>query len=251
MLEKTQCFPLKIYSKNEDIEEGLFARNSSDGDYIVKDGVTDEGLAHFISAYPNEQIEKEDIFYYVYGLLHSVDYRTRYADNLSKQLPRIPCVKSAADFWVFSKAGRDLADLHLNYEEVEPHPVELDTGSKDLSSLSDDDYYVTKMKFAKKDDKSKVIYNGFITIKDVPLEAYEYVVNGKPALEWVMERQGVKEDKKSGIVNDANRYAIETVGDPAYPLKLFQRVITVSLKTMKIVKSLPKLEIQEPLEEAA
>ena len=78
---------------------------------------------------------------------------------------------------------------------------------------------------------------------DIPLEAYDYVVNGKPALEWVMERQTVKTDKDSGIVNDANRYAVETVGDPAYPLKLFQRVITVSLETMKIVRSLPALDI--------
>ena len=92
-------------------------------------------------------------------------------------------------------------------------------------------------------DKSTVIYNGNITMTGIPLEAYDYVVNGKPALEWVMERQCVKTDKASGIVNDANRYAIETVGDPAYPLKLFQRVITVSLETMQIVRALPKLEI--------
>ena len=139
----------------------------------------------------------------------------------------------------------------MNYEEVDPYAVELETGGKKPSSLSDEDYYVTKMKFANKDDKSTVIYNSRIKIKNIPLEAYDYVVNGKPALEWVMERQGVKEDKKSGIVNDANRYAIETVGDPAYPLKLFQRVITVSLETMKIVKSLPKLDIQENNEKAA
>ena len=98
----------------------------------------------------------------------------------------------------------------------------------------------------KQKDKSTVIYNNKITMTDIPLEAYEYVVNGKPALEWVMERQSVSTDKVSGIVNDANRYAIETVGNPAYPLKLFQRIITVSLETIKIVKSLPKLEIQEP-----
>ena len=101
------------------------------------------------------------------------------------------------------------------------------------------------MKFAKKGDKSKVVYNSHITISNIPLEAYDYVVNGKPALEWVMERQCVKTDKASGIVNDANLYATETVGDAAYPLKLFQRVITVSLETMKIVNSLPKLELPE------
>ena len=82
-----------------------------------------------------------------------------------------------------------------------------------------------------------VIYNANIIMQDIPLEAYDYVVNGKPALDWVIERQVVKTDKKSGITNDANRYANETVGDPAYPLELFKRVITVSLETMKIVRS--------------
>ncbi|MCZ2159291.1 type III restriction endonuclease subunit R, partial [Bartonella sp. 220] len=109
-------------------------------------------------------------------------------------------------------------------------------------------YYVTEMKFAgnsKEKDKSTVIYNRNITITDIPLEAYAYIVNGKPALEWVMGRQCVKTDKKSGIVNDANCYAIETIGNPAYPLELFQRVITVSLETMKIVKNLPNLELRK------
>jgi predicted helicase len=96
---------------------------------------------------------------------------------------------------------------------------------------------------AKKDDKSTVIYNHLITLKDIPLEAYDYIVNGKPALEWVMERQAVSTHKDSGIVNDANDWAIETIGNPRYPLELFQRVITVSLETMKIVNTLPVLNI--------
>src|SRR5690606_38512588 len=115
-------------------------------------------------------------------------------------------------------------------------------------------YRVSKMKFGgkgKEKDRTTVIYNDNITMQNIPLEAYDYVVNGKPALEWVMERQVVKTDKDSGIVNDANRYAIETVGDPAYPLKLFQRVITVSLETMKIVRSLPPLDIMPQPEAAA
>ena len=115
-----------------------------------------------------------------------------------------------------------------------------------LSNFTDADYRVEKMKFGGKRpniDKTTVIYNSKITMWDIPLDAYDYVVNGKPALEWVMERQVVKTDKASGIVNDANRYAIETVGDAAYPLKLFQRIITVSLETMKIVRGLPPLDI--------
>ena len=247
----TQCFPLYLY------DEVIEQKNVGSGDlfdesldltltetkYERKDGISDEGLQHFQTAYPNEQISKEDIFYYTYGLLHSEEYRERYADNLTKELPRIPCVKKAEDFWAFSKAGRDLANWHLNYETVDKYPATLDTGSTAYNSLSAEDFYVEKMKFAKKDDKSTVIYNKRITVKGIPLEAYDYVVNGKPALEWVMERQGVSTHKESGIVNDANDWANETMNNAAYPLELFLRVITVSLETMKIVRSLPKLDI--------
>ncbi|MEQ1274920.1 type ISP restriction/modification enzyme [Acinetobacter ursingii] len=248
MISKGQCFPLYLYG--EEIEENsdtdLFIQsetNTANGKYTRKDAISDAGLKHFQDAYPTETISKEDIFYYVYGLLHSEDYRTRYADNLTKELPRIPCVKKADDFWAFSKAGRDLAHWHLNYETVEPYKAKLDLGGKSLKQLEDKDFYVTKMKFPKKDQKDTVIYNNAITIREIPLEAYDYVVNGKSALEWVMERQGVSTHKDSGIVNDANDWAIETMGDAKYPLELFLRVITVSLETMKIVRSLPKLDI--------
>jgi predicted helicase len=250
-----QCFPLYLYESAEETDkidfEGtgdLFATKSnkpaaSKGGYTRRDAITDEGLKHFKDAYPGEKIKKEDIFYYVYGLLHSPDYRDRYADNLSKELPRIPCVKKAADFWHFSKAGRDLAELHLNYETVKPYPVKLDTGKRAIKSLNDEDYRVEKMKFAAKGDKTTVIYNHHITIREIPEGAFDYVVNGKAALDWVMERQCVKTDKDSGIVNDANDWAIDTMGNAKYPLELFMRVITVSLETMKIVRALPKLDI--------
>jgi predicted helicase len=99
------------------------------------------------------------------------------------------------------------------------------------------------MKFAKKTDKSKIIYNSYITISNIPLDAYEYVVNGKPAIEWVMERQGVSVHKDSGIKNDANNWAIDTMHNAKYPLELLQRVITVSLKTNEIVNNLPEFDI--------
>lgn len=243
-----QCFPLYLYEETtvKGNDADLFSQvetNTVDGKYTRKDAISDAGLKHFQDAYPTEKISKEDIFYYVYGLLHSEDYRTRYADNLTKELPRIPCVKKAEDFWAFSKAGRDLAHWHLNYETVEPYKAKLDLGGKSLKQLEDKDFYVTKMKFPKKDQKDTVVYNNAITIREIPLEAYDYVVNGKSALEWVMERQGVSTHKDSGIVNDANDWAIETMGDAKYPLELFLRVITVSLETMKIVKNLPKLDI--------
>jgi len=241
-----QCFPLHIYSDagERDLRDGLFAAH----DDAMSDGITDAGLQHFQAAYPNAKIAKEDIFYYVYGLLHSEEYRARFADNLSKQLPRIPTVKQEADFWAFVEAGRKLGDLHVNYENVEPYAVTYKEGDLRLANIADPVafYRVEQMKFAGKRpnlDKTTVCYNANITITNVPIEAYDYVVNGKSALEWVMERQCVKTDKASGIVNDANDYANETMHDAAYPLKLFQRVITVSLETMKIVRSLPKLEI--------
>lgn len=256
----SQCFPLYLYEKTEDdtIHVGdngeLFAEKSapkSEDGYTRKEGISDEGLTHFKVAYPNETLNKEDIFYYVYGLLHSPDYRERYADNLSKELPRIPCVKTVKDFWHFSQAGRDLAELHINYETVNKYPVTLDCGNRSIKQLSDEDFYVTKMKRPKiknyegksVNDNSTVIYNHAITVRDIPLEAYNYMVNGKAAIEWVLERQSVKLDKKSGITNDANDWAIDTMNNPKYPLELLQRVITVSLETNKIVNGLPPLDI--------
>ncbi len=237
-----QCFPRYLY---EPAEAGTLFAGRSIG-IEQRDALTDEGLGHFQAAYPSEAITKDDLFYYVYGLLHSEEYRARYADNLSKQLPRIPAVKKAADFWSFVEAGRKLGDLHCDYETADPFPVTFVRGDTSLAAPSDPEafYRVEQMKFAGKRpnlDKTTVIYNANVTISGIPLEAYDYVVNGKPAIEWVIERQCLKTDKASGIVNDANRYAIETVGDPAYPLKLLQRVITVSLETMKIVHNLPPL----------
>lgn len=247
-----QCFPLYLYDSEaeaaDDSGQGGLFKNTPSQHARRRDAITDHGLMHFVTSYPTAAISKEDIFYYVYGLLHSEDYRSRFADNLSKELPRIPAVKKEADFWAFVEAGRKLGDLHVNYETVEPYPVTIKEGDLRLANIADPKsfYRVEQMKFAGKRpnlDKTTVIYNPNITMTDIPLEAYDYVVNGKSALDWVMERQCVKTDKASGIVNDANDYANETMNDPAYPLKLFQRVITVSLETMKIVRSLPALEI--------
>lgn len=245
LISKGQSFPLHIYEKPK-TDEGLLKEEVDENGYKIIDGISDKGFQHFRDAYPNKKFTKEDLFYYIYGLLHAPEYRERFQNNLTKELPRIPAVKTFDDFMAFAKAGRELGELHVNYENVEPYQISIKEGDLRLAHIPNpkEFFRVTKMKFPNKNDKSKLRYNKNITIQDIPLEAYDYVVNGKPALEWVMERQCVKTDTASGITNDANDYANETMNDPEYPLKLFQRVITVSLETIKIVKSLPKLDIK-------
>lgn len=241
----SQYFPLYIYDADEfdDAQTSLIAKPPSRASR--RDGITDAGLEHFRSAYPGERISREDVFYYVYGLLHSADYRERYADNLGKELPRIPRVTAPEDFWAFSRAGRTLGELHVGYERVPEFKAMIDSASKPTAAH----YRVEKMRFDKRSaeggtekDRTVIRYNEFITVRGIPLEAYRYVVNGKSAIEWVMERQAVATDKDSGIVKDANDWATETMNDPRYPLSLLLRVITVSLETIKIVDSLPRLD---------
>jgi len=254
----SQCFPLHYYETPEEDEDtpDLFA--TSDNSVLIRrDGITDEGLAHFQTAWPAETITKEDLFYYVYGLLHSPEYRSRYADNLKKALPRIPAVASVADYQAFRDAGRKLADLHVGYEQVEPHDVTYREGDPRTWVVDDPEtfYRVEKMRFGGKRpnlDRTTIQYNDRITLTGVPEAAYRYVVNGKSAIEHVMERQSVTKDtynsktkKGSDIVNDANRFAIETMGDPAYPLTLLRRVIAVSLETVEIVEDLPPLRLPD------
>ncbi|WP_345097251.1 type ISP restriction/modification enzyme, partial [Bartonella acomydis] len=181
-IEKGQCFPRYFYkdtsvSKNKSEKQSyLFLISTEENNKAGlqrRDAITDEGLAHFKAAYPNEALTKDDLFYYVYGLLHSEDYRARYADNLSKELPRIPCVKTAEDFWKFVTAGRELGLMHMNYEDVKPYPVTFKKGNPKQTDISNpkEFYYVTEMKFAKagkEKDKSTVIYNSNITITDIP-----------------------------------------------------------------------------------
>ena len=145
----------------------------------------------------------------------------------------------------FRDAGERLGELHIGYEAVKPWPAIVEI-KDDADEMEPEKLYcVTQMKHpgtGNSKDRSVVFYNPHITVREIPVEAWEYVINGKPALSWVIERQCVKTDKASGIVSDANRYATETVGDPRYPLVLFLRMITVSMETVEIVKDLPTLE---------
>jgi len=239
-----QFFPLNFYEQQDSVDDNLLFNTKNDGGGLSS-AINNSALIIFKEKYSGKDISFEDIFFYVYGILHSKEYRIRYANNLLKELPRIPLLKSYKNFRNFVIAGKKLGEMHMYFDKCDKYPITCK--EFDLLSLSTKNpisfYRVERMKFAKKGQKSTVIYNKNITIQNIPLEAYDYVVNGRSALEWVMDRQCVKTDKSSGIINDANDYANETMNNPAYPLELFQRVITVSLETMKIVNSLPNLDI--------
>jgi predicted helicase len=231
-ISKGQCFPMNTYEMVENIG-GLFDTGAT-GTYVRKENVSDSILKDFRKAY-DSKIGKEDVFYYVYGVLHSPEYKRRFEADLKKMLPRIPF---AQDFWPFSKAGRELAKWHLSYESVEPYPLQESSSQLGLDPKTH--YKVTKMTFGKRGkevDKTTIVYNSAITLAGIPLEAYDYVVNGKPALEWIMERYQFTREKDSQITNDPNDWS----DDPKYIIDLVKRIVRVSLETMKIVNGLPAL----------
>jgi predicted helicase len=185
-------------------------------------------------------VTKDDIFYFVYGLLHAPDYREIYAADLKKMLPRIPKLAGSSDFWSFSKAGRDLAELHLGYESVTPYPLETAAVS------SEPNLRVEKMRFGGKAgawDKSTIRYNDDITLTGIPAGAHKYMLGSRSAIEWIVERYQVKVEKASGIRNDPNDWADEH-DDPEYILNLLKRIVTVSVETVRIVNGLPALRIR-------
>lgn len=234
-----QCFPLWYYKQKEKQVQGSLLETESDT-FERKDAITSWILKNIRSRFQNARtITKEEIFYYVYGILHSQDYRARFSADLKLSLPRIPIVDDVETFMDFAIAGRKLADLHLNYESVPAYPSVVVN-----RSLEAPNYRVEKMRFADKATKDCIIYNADIRIENIPAEAYEYVVNGRSAIEWVMECYRIKTDKDSGITNDPNDWAIEH-DKPSYILDLLLSVINVSVQTMEIVKNLPKLTFEE------
>ena len=219
----------------------------------LESGITDFMLERCRKEF-GEKVTKEDVFYYIYAVLHSPDYRKRFEPDLKKSLARIPLCKTGAEFTAFVKAGRKLGDLHCGYEKQEPWKDCV----VDIAPGYDSPYHVTKMRFAKKEnpvdenkngkldrweleDRSRIIYNERITIRGIPLAAYDYVVNGKSAIEWVMDRYQITTNKDSGIVNDPNKW-LEESNDERYIVDLILKVVTVSMETQKIVAKLPRLE---------
>ena len=246
-----QCFPLYYYEENKQQQVNLFdAANESK--YIRRDAISNFILERAVKQY-GKNVSKEDIFYYVYGFLHSPQYREQFASDLRKMLPRLPLVDDVRDFWAFSKAGRALAELHLNYESVGKYssviefydPLNTADTLKQANAEGMEyvNYRVEKMRFLSKTDKSKIIYNSQISIENIPAQAYEYVVNGKSAIEWIMERYQITTHKESDIINNPNDWAREQ-GNPRYILDLLHSVINLSVQTIEIVNGLPKVKFE-------
>ena len=241
----TQCFPRYLYRK---LEEGEVAQGLVINGYERTDAITAQALEHFKAAYPQNAaaIDADAVFYYVYGVLNHPDYCSTYANNLQKELPRIPRVATYADFKAIADAGRALAQLHVSYEQVKPYDGCELVYAKGVNAANMD-YRVTKLQYGKLKgksysqgkDKSIIIYNKDLTIKNIPLEAQEFVVASQSALDWVVERYAVTMDKSSRIVNDCNKFS----NDPRYILNLILRIITVSLETLQLRQAMPKLEL--------
>lgn len=232
ILSAGQCFPLHYYTEGKG--SGLLGDSGG-----KQENISVAALRQFRAKYDDDKISKEDIFYYVYGVLHSSQYKQRYAADLSKMLPHIPQVKKRTDFIAFAKAGRKLADLHLHYETVPEYPVKEQYSTMIAEHRN---YTVKKMTFAGKQgnyDKSIIKYNNDITLTGIPEQTYEYQVNGKSAIEWIMDRYQQTVHKDSCIANNPNDWS----EDPQYILSLLKRVIYVSVESVKIIKSLPELDI--------
>ena len=215
--------------------------------YRRVDNVTDATLASYREHYGDAAITKEDIFFYVYALLHHPEYRERYEDDLKKMLPHIP---PAAGFHTYASVGRELADLHVNYERVEPYPSVQEEASLHAPADPWERYRIgeRKMRFPKlgrrDKDFTRLEYNDYVTLTGIPAEAQGYSISGRSPLEWIIDRYHVKTDKASGIVNDPNDFLREQ-GRPDAVVDLIKRLVTVSMRTQELLATLPKLEIPE------
>ena len=236
----SQCFPLYSYEE-DNLDEGLFASKNSQKDSRKKSLITNDFKQKISNHFKNDKISNEIIFYYIYGVLHSNEYRKLFLNNLIKEFPKIPIISKYLDFYKISKIGKELFDLHVNYEKAIKYKCELIIKPNKLNNK--DLYRVEKIKIIKNKDNFDIAYNSYIELKNLPLEILDYKISGKSPIEWVIDKQMIKIDKKTNIVNDANDYANKIMNNPSYPLELIQKVITVSFETMKLVNALPKLNI--------
>jgi predicted helicase len=240
-----QVFSYYTYEKPDD-DSTLFVMDGElvDG-YVRKENITDATLANYRKAYSDDSITKWDIFYYIYGLFHHPEYHERYEADLRKLLPRIP---QLVHFHEIALLGQKLGDIHVRYESTDPYPLDEEHLTPAPLGVEEQyNFYAIEgaMSWESKKDRSRLRVNDRIVLSGFPEEAFQYRPNGTPALDWVVERYNVKHDAKTQVLNDANQY-LRDIGDPRYIIDLVKRVTTVSVETVKLVKSFPEFE---PLKE--
>ena len=233
-LQNANFYPLYYIEENKNKDKSLFETFDGIEEENKKDGISDY-IFNLAKQKYSTKITKEDIFYYVYGFLHNEDYKKEFEADLKKLIPRLPLVDDYNTFKVYSDIGRELADLHLNYENIERDRNIVVEGEKT------NNFKLEKMRFTSKDKKDVIIFNSDIKIKNIPLEAYDYQVNGKSAIEWIMERYAVTINKDSQIENNPNSWCEENK-NPRYILDLLLSIITLSVRTIELVKKLPEIE---------
>ena len=240
LISSGQCFPRFSY-QSSDTDDPLRKPNISSTrrstndklSYSRQDNIRDEALATYQSNYQDASITKDDIFYYVYGLLHSPIYKERYQNNLRRELPYIPL---APDFWSFSKAGRTLSDLHLNYESCEEYAL---TEERKFTGNPQAKHYqlsTGQMSWTDNESRCAIRVNDYFTLGNIPPDAHRYVVNGRTPLEWILDRYHIKTDKPSGIVHDPNKWFEET-GDNI--ISMIKRITHTSIQTARVIDTLP------------
>ena len=232
-LQNANFYPL-YYIEEDSKDKSLFETLDGVEKESKKDGISDY-IYNLAKEKYSTKITREDIFYYVYGFLHNEDYKKEFEADLNKLIPRLSLVDDYNIFKSYSDIGRELADLHLNYENIERDSNIIVEGEES------NNFKIEKMRFSNKDKKDTIIFNSDIKITNIPLEAYDYQVNGKSAIEWVVERYAITVNKDSGIENNPNLWCEENE-NPRYILDLLLSVISLSLKTNELIKKLPEIK---------
>ena len=241
----SQVFPLYCYDKklHNNAQSSLFETGQpNSNDYERKDNISGDFLNEIQQKYNENTITKEDIFYYIYGILNNDNYKTAFADDLTKMLPRIPFIENFNDFVGISALGKELADIHLNYENIEPYNLIENIAEKGKDLPEEDLYKITKMRLSK--DKSVLTYNDYITLSGIPAESYDYVVNGKSPINWIIDRYQISQDKKSLIINDPNDLLKET-GDYRYIINLIKKAATLCIQSVNIISKISEYHITQ------
>ena len=236
LISKGQCFPRWQYPRPADASNTTGTFQGFDEAPERIDNISDTALNAFRENYSDDTISKDDIFDYVYGILHAPSYREEFANDLSKMIPRIPF---APDFYAFAEAGKALADLHLNYDTCEQYPhLSVEPVSPSLLWEEKPEHFLLgtrAMRFADKETKTTLTINEHVCLSGIPEEAHRYVVNGRTPLEWFIDRYKIKQDKDSGIINDPNGW----FDNPRDLITAIERIVYVSVESTRIIESLP------------